>query len=81
MNSRMPEVAIYIGSRKVPGESHIRWVELWACLCRMPLEDTRAHNFDILNRFLLGTGRMPHPVGGAMGVALCTAAKKGTHPL
>ena len=28
-------------------------------------------------RFLLGTGRMPHPVGGAMGVALCTAVKKG----
>ena len=21
--------------------------------------------------FLLGTGRMPHPVGGAMGVTLC----------
>ena len=27
--------------------------------------------------FLLGTGRMPHPVGGAMGVALCTAVKGG----
>ena len=24
-----------------------------------------------INRFLLGTGRMPHPVGGAMGVTLC----------
>ena len=24
----------------------------------------------ICRRFLLGTGRMPHPVGGAMGVAL-----------
>ena len=22
-------------------------------------------------RFLLGTGRMPHPVGGDMGVTLC----------
>ena len=22
-------------------------------------------------RFLLGTGRMPHPVGGAIGVTLC----------
>ena len=33
-----------------------------------------AHN---LKRFLLGTGRMPHPVGGAMGVALCTAVKRG----
>ena len=32
-------------------------------------------------RFLLGTGRMPHPVGGAMGVALCTAVKiKGDKP-
>ena len=30
--------------------------------------------------FLLGTGRMPHPVGGAMGVALCTDVKRGhTH--
>ena len=28
-------------------------------------------------RFLLGTGRMPHPVGGAMGVALCIAVKRG----
>ena len=25
-------------------------------------------------KFLLGTGRMPHPVGGAMGMTLCTAA-------
>ena len=25
----------------------------------------------VLPRFLLGTGRMPHPVGGAMGVT-CT---------
>ena len=32
-------------------------------------------------RFLLGTGRMPHPVGGAIGVALCTAVKiKGDKP-
>ena len=29
-----------------------------------------------INRFLLGTGRKPHPVGGAMGVALCTALKR-----
>ena len=35
----------------------------------------------IMQRFLLGTGRMPHPVGGAIGVALCTALKRGTHPL
>ena len=27
--------------------------------------------------FLLGTGRMPHPVGGDMGVTLYTAAKRG----
>ena len=27
--------------------------------------------------FLLGTGRMPHPVGGAMGVTLFTALKRG----
>ena len=27
--------------------------------------------------FLLGTGRMLHPVGGAIGVALCTAVKRG----
>ena len=34
-----------------------------------------------MQRFLLGTGRMPHPVGGAMGVALCTAVKiKGDKP-
>ena len=26
------------GSRKVPGESRIRWVELWAWLCRMTYE-------------------------------------------
>ena len=25
----------------------------------------------IFLRFLLGTGRMPHPVGGAMGVTVC----------
>ena len=31
----------------------------------------------LLARFLLGTGRMPHPVCGAMGVALCTAVKRG----
>ena len=35
----------------------------------------------IFEWFLLGTGRMPHPVGGAMGVALCTAVKiKGDKP-
>ena len=35
----------------------------------------------IFERFLLGTGRMPHPVGGAMGTALCTAVKiKGDKP-
>ena len=28
-------------------------------------------------RFLLGTGRMPHPVGGAMGVTLCHCREKG----
>ena len=33
------------------------------------------------NRFLLGTGRMPHPVGGAMGVTLCHCREKGIHPL
>ena len=26
------------GSRKVPGESRILWVELWACLCQMTYE-------------------------------------------
>ena len=32
-------------------------------------------------RFLLGTGRMPHPVGGAMGVTGVTAVKiKGDKP-
>ena len=30
----------------------------------------------IFERFLLGTGRMPHPVGGAMGVTLYTAAPR-----
>ena len=31
--------------------------------------------------FCPSTGRMPHPVGGAMGVALCTAVKiKGDKP-
>ena len=34
-----------------------------------------------LTWFLLGTGRMPHPVGGAMGVALCTAVKRDTPTL
>ena len=30
--------------------------------------------------FLLSTGRMPHPVGGAMGVTLCHCREKGnTH--
>ena len=32
------------------------------------------HDVIVKIRFLLGTGRMPHPVGGAMGVTLCTAA-------
>ena len=31
----------------------------------------------ISNCFLLGTGRMPHPVGGAMGVTLCHCCEKG----
>ena len=31
----------------------------------------------ISNWFLLGTGRMPHPVGGAMGVTLCHCCEKG----
>ena len=38
----------------------------------------RARGF--LNRFLLGTGRMPHPEGGAMGVT-CVCREKGIHPL
>ena len=29
-----------------------------------------------LTRFLLGTGRMPHPVGWAMGVTCVTAEKR-----
>ena len=33
----------------------------------------------ILKRFLLGTGRIPHPVGGAMGVT-CVTAMKGDTP-
>ena len=28
-------------------------------------------------RFLLGTGRMPHPVGGDMGVTLCHYRERG----
>ena len=28
-------------------------------------------------RFLLGTGRMPHPVGGAVGVTWCHCREKG----
>ena len=32
---------------------------------------------DIFHWFLLGTGRMPHPVGGAMGVTLCHCREKG----
>ena len=35
----------------------------------------------LLNWFLLGTGRMPHPVGGAMGVTLLTAVKRDTPAL
>ena len=31
----------------------------------------------VLIRFLLGTGRMPHPVGGAMGVTLRHCREKG----
>ena len=31
----------------------------------------------LLLRFLLGTGRMPHPVGGAMGVTLRHCREKG----
>ena len=31
----------------------------------------------ILERFLLGTGRMPHPVGGAIGVTLCYCRERG----
>ena len=31
----------------------------------------------VLKRFLLGTGRMPHPVGGAMGVTLCHCRERG----
>ena len=33
-----------------------------------------------LNRFLFSTGRMPHPVGGAMGVTLSHCCEKGMHP-
>ena len=36
-----------------------------------------AHARTIPERFLLGTGRMPHPVGGAMGVTLCHCREKG----
>ena len=35
----------------------------------------------ILNRFLLGTGRMPHPVGGDIGVTLRHCREKGTPTL
>ena len=33
----------------------------------------------IFVRFLLGTGRMPHPVGGAMGVT-CYVSEEVTNP-
>ena len=37
-------------------------------------------NVRVLHRFLLGTGRMPHPVGGAMGVTWFHCREKGnTH--
>ena len=39
------------------------------------LSAPRAKPERFIDRFLLGTGRMPHPVGGDMGVALCTAVK------
>ena len=35
----------------------------------------------VLRRFLLGTGRMPHPVGGAMCVTLSHCREKGYHSL
>ena len=35
----------------------------------------------IFEWFLLGTGRMPHPVGGAMGVTCVTAVKRETPAL
>ena len=31
----------------------------------------------VTTRFLFGTGRMPHPVGGAMGVTLCHCRERG----
>ena len=36
-------------SRKVPGESCIRWVELWAWLCRMTYEGIHVRTSLTLN--------------------------------
>ena len=36
-----------------------------------------AYFLAVFERFLLSTGRMPHPVGGAMGVTCVTAVKRG----
>ena len=45
------------------------------------LFNTRNLSRRILKRFLLGTGRMPHPVGGAMGVTWSHFREKGIYPL
>ena len=43
---------------------------------RQIFEGQNFHGLAFFERFLLGTGRMPHPVGGAMGVTLYTAVPR-----
>ena len=48
------------------------WMLVMVVLSYVPPSPLPTHPivcaFAVLVRFLLGTGRMPHPVGGAMGV-------------
>ena len=48
-----------------------RWLRNLSSGTALSLYDNRITPIIITDRFLLGTGRMPHPVGGAMGVTLC----------
>ena len=52
------------GNAPVAGVNHLDTVETGHM--RTPSTCSRSKDCE---RFLLGTGRMPHPVGGAMGVA------------
>ena len=47
------------------------------CICTPLTIPKSATAGGFSNWFLLGTGRMPHLVGGAMGVTLCHGCEKG----